>query len=37
MCDLKHLLRDFGAEFGSLSDMERQLLAVMHAELARSY
>nr|XP_016942036.1 uncharacterized protein LOC108018945 [Drosophila suzukii] len=37
MCDLKHLLRDFGSEFGALSDVERQLLTVMHVELSRSY
>ncbi|KAH8245099.1 hypothetical protein KR032_004832 [Drosophila birchii] len=37
MCDLKHLLRDFANEFGALSEAERQLLRVMHADLARSY
>ncbi|KAH8420190.1 hypothetical protein KR009_007077, partial [Drosophila setifemur] len=37
MCDLKHLLRDFGAEFGDLSPAERQLLRVMLEDLARSY
>ncbi|KAH8360671.1 hypothetical protein KR200_003199, partial [Drosophila serrata] len=37
MCDLKHLLRDFATEFGALSEAERQLLRVMHADLARSY
>ncbi|KAH8338008.1 hypothetical protein KR059_002542 [Drosophila kikkawai] len=37
MCDLKHLLRDFATEFGALSGAERQLLRVMHADLAKSY
>ncbi|XP_017109849.2 uncharacterized protein Hap40 [Drosophila bipectinata] len=37
MYDLKHLLRDFGAEFGALSAAERQLLKTMHADLSKSY
>ncbi|KAH8304688.1 hypothetical protein KR018_007590 [Drosophila ironensis] len=37
MCDLRRLLRDFGAEFASLSPAERQLLRAMHTDLGRSY
>ncbi|XP_023179197.1 uncharacterized protein LOC111605087 [Drosophila hydei] len=37
MCDLKHLLRDFGAENISISQQERQLLKTIYSELSKIY
>ncbi|EDV95327.1 uncharacterized protein LOC6569367 [Drosophila grimshawi] len=37
MCDLKYLLRDFGAENSSISQQERHLLNTIYSDLSKIY